>query len=171
MVLVGHSAGAHMIMQIIADPQYLAATGLEQPIHTYVKGAVGISGVYNIVRLANTSFYGTFVTNPPFGKFVEQLREASLGMTVTRVGAASPLARMPLLLINAQEDFHFHEDTKELKQWLNVAGNTSIQCHVIPKCNHFTIIQHLANASYNSNTTMQLIKDFVASNAEAIDPQ
>ncbi|KAF1775578.1 hypothetical protein PC129_g4968 [Phytophthora cactorum] len=167
LVLVGHSAGAHLVMQILADPQYLAATGMEQPVHTFVKGAVGISGVYNIVRLANTSFYGTLVTSPPFGERVEQWREASIGMTVARVGATSPFAKMPLLLVNAEEDFHFHEDAEELERWLIAAGNTSIQRHVVPNCNHFTIVQHLANDYPDSNPTIQLIKAFVA---EIADP-
>jgi alpha-beta hydrolase superfamily lysophospholipase len=122
-VLVGHSAGAHLVMQILADPQYLAAAGMDKPVDTFVKGAVGISGVYNIVRLANTSFYGTLVTNPPFGERVEQWREASIGMTATRVGSTSPLTKMPLLLVNAQEDFHFQEDAQELERWLAAAGN------------------------------------------------
>ncbi|KAG2834957.1 hypothetical protein PC111_g5619 [Phytophthora cactorum] len=143
LVLVGHSAGAHLVMQILADPQYLAATGMEQPVHTFVKGAVGISGVYNIWR------------------------EASIGMTVARVGATSPFAKMPLLLVNAEEDFHFHEDAEELERWLIAAGNTSIQRHVVPNCNHFTIVQHLANDYPDSNPTIQLIKAFVA---EIADP-
>lgn len=126
-MLVGHSAGAHLVMQVLADPQYLTAAGMEQPVDTFVKGAVGISGVYNIVRLANTSFYGTLVTNPPFGDRVEQWREASIGMTVTRVGSTSPLAKMPLLLVNAQEDFHFQEDAHELERWLIAAGNVRIR--------------------------------------------
>jgi len=124
-------------MQILADPQYLAAAGMDKPVDTFVKGAVGISGVYNIVRLANTSFYGTLVTNPPFGERVEQWREASIGMTATRVGSTSPLTKMPLLLVNAQEDFHFQEDAQELERWLAAAGNvrsvkktpSSLVCH------------------------------------------
>jgi len=113
-VLVGHSAGAHLVMQILADPQYLAAAGMDKPVDTFV---------YNIVRLANTSFYGTLVANPPFGERVEQWREASIGMTATRVGSTSPLTKMPLLLVNAQEDFHFQEDAQELERWLAAAGN------------------------------------------------
>lgn len=167
LVLVGHSAGAHLVMQLTADPQYLAAAGMEKSVGTFVKGVVGISGVYNIVRLANTSFYGTFVANPPFGERVEQWREASIGMTVTRVGSTSPLAKMPLLLVNAHDDFHFQDDSQELERWLNAAGNTSINRHVIPNCNHFTIIQHLANDDPGTTSpTMQLIQSFVAEVAD-----
>lgn len=60
-MLIGHSAGAHLVMQLLADPQYLRAVGMETDVSAFVKGAVGISGVYNIVRIANTAFYGSFV--------------------------------------------------------------------------------------------------------------
>ncbi|OWZ21488.1 Carbohydrate esterase [Phytophthora megakarya] len=169
LVLVGHSAGAHLVLQILADPQYLATAGMDKSVDTFVKGAVGISGVYNIVRLANTSFYGSLVTTPPFGERVEQWREASIGMTVTRAGATSPLVKMPLLLVNAQEDFHFQEDSLELERWLTAAGNASIQRHLIPNCNHFTIVQHLANEDVDTNPTMQLIKSFVTEITENND--
>ncbi|KAG7398165.1 hypothetical protein PHYBOEH_011574 [Phytophthora boehmeriae] len=166
LVLVGHSAGAHLVMQLLADPEYLQAAGTKDSIGTFVRGAVGISGVYNIVRLANTSFYGSFVTSPPFGERVELWREASIGSTTTRVGSTSPLNRMPLLLVNAQEDFHFQEDAQELERWLVAAGNARIQRHVVPDCNHFTIIQNLAEGNPAVDPTMKLIKVFVGEVAD-----
>eukprot|EP00644_Phytophthora_capsici_P019529 jgi/Phyca11/52214/gw1.691.1.1 len=36
LVLVGHSAGAHLVMQLTADPQYLAAAGMEKSVGTFV---------------------------------------------------------------------------------------------------------------------------------------
>ncbi|RLN97009.1 hypothetical protein BBJ28_00016629, partial [Nothophytophthora sp. Chile5] len=123
LVLIGHSAGAHLVMQILADPQYLRDAGLTKRADTFVKGAVGISGVYNIVRIANTAFYGSLVVNPAFGERVEQWREASIASTVTKVGPSSSLANIPLMLVNAQEDFHLQEDAQELEKWLVAAGN------------------------------------------------
>ncbi|RLN88986.1 hypothetical protein BBJ28_00023026 [Nothophytophthora sp. Chile5] len=123
LVLIGHSAGAHLVMQVLADPQYLRDAGLPKRADTFVKGAVGISGVYNIVRIANTAFYGSLVVNPAFGERVEQWREASIASTVTTVGPSSPLANIPLMLVNAQEDFHLQEDAQELEKWLVAAGN------------------------------------------------
>jgi acetyl esterase/lipase len=61
MVLIGHSAGAHLVMQVLADPQFLRGAGLDKPVEAVVKAAVGISGVYNIVRIANTAVYGELV--------------------------------------------------------------------------------------------------------------
>uniref|UniRef100_A0AAV1T1A3 Kynurenine formamidase n=1 Tax=Peronospora matthiolae TaxID=2874970 RepID=A0AAV1T1A3_9STRA len=163
LVLVGHSAGAHLVMLILADPQYLKAAGLDQPVDAFVKGAVGISGVYNIVRLANAPFFGSLVAQPPFGDRVEHWRQASIGATVTRIGATSPLLKMPLLLVNAQDDFHFRDDAQELARWLIAAGNPHVQRHVVTNCNHFSIIQHLAHDKPDNNTTMSLIQTFLAS--------
>ncbi|CAI5726499.1 unnamed protein product [Hyaloperonospora brassicae] len=166
MVLVGHSAGAHLVMLIVADPDYLQAAGLKQPVDAVVKGAVGISGVYNIVRLANAPFFGSLVAEPPFGDRVEHWRQASIMTTVTRVGSTSPLAKMPLLLVNAQDDFHFQQDAQELAHWLMAEGkNPNVQRHVVANCNHFSIIQQLAHDESNSNATMQLLETFLAHNA------
>ncbi|KAF4320116.1 hypothetical protein BBO99_00002451 [Phytophthora kernoviae] len=93
LVLVGHSAGAHLVMQILADPAYLQEAGMKDPVDTFVRGAVGISGVYNI---------------------------------------------------------------------------TNIQRHVVPDCNHFTIVQHLAEGDPDVDPTMKLIKAFVN---EVADPE
>lgn len=62
-MLIGHSAGAHLVMQLLADPQYLRLVGMETDVNAIVKCAVGISGVYNIVRIANTAFYGSLVVS------------------------------------------------------------------------------------------------------------
>lgn len=64
MVLVGHSAGAHLVMQVLADPQFMRDAGLNRTVAEVVKAAVGISGVYNIVRIANTAIYGDLVVRP-----------------------------------------------------------------------------------------------------------
>lgn len=58
MVLVGHSAGAHLVMQVLSNPLFLNECGLDVGVNTIVKGVVGISGVYNVVRLANAHIYG-----------------------------------------------------------------------------------------------------------------
>ncbi|TMW56418.1 hypothetical protein Poli38472_006428 [Pythium oligandrum] len=60
-VLIGHSAGAHLVMQLLANPDYLRECGVDEPVSRVVRGAVGISGVYNVVRIANASFYGPLV--------------------------------------------------------------------------------------------------------------
>lgn len=49
-------------MQLLSNPQYLADAGMAQEqVSKSIKGAVGISGVYNIVRVANTAVFGSLV--------------------------------------------------------------------------------------------------------------
>ena len=45
MVLVGHSAGGHLVTLLATDKKYLAAEGLETDV---IRGVIGISGVYHI---------------------------------------------------------------------------------------------------------------------------
>uniref|UniRef100_K3WGF2 BD-FAE-like domain-containing protein n=1 Tax=Globisporangium ultimum (strain ATCC 200006 / CBS 805.95 / DAOM BR144) TaxID=431595 RepID=K3WGF2_GLOUD len=161
LVLIGHSAGAHLVMQLLADPQFLRQVGVDEDVSTFVKGAVGISGVYNIVRMANASFYGSLVTTPAFGERVDQWREASVITALTKERDKSPLVKIPLLLLTAEEDFHFSEDAQELETWLVAAGHKSIQRKVIPKRNHFTILRDLT--AHRDDNAMQEITKFIQS--------
>ncbi|KAF1334700.1 Carbohydrate esterase, partial [Globisporangium splendens] len=157
LVLIGHSAGAHLVMQLLADPQFLRRVGADEDVSTFVKGAVGISGVYNIVRMANASFYGSLVTTPAFGERVNQWREASIITALTKEGSKSPLVEIPLLLLTAEEDFHFSEDAQELETWLVAAGHRK----VISKRNHFTILRDLT--AHRDDDAMQEITKFIQS--------
>lgn len=67
---------------------------------------------------------------PTFGERADQWREASVTSAVTKEGRKSPLARTPLLLLTAEDDFHFNEDADELATWLRAAG--SVRC--VPSC-------------------------------------
>lgn len=63
---------------------------------------------------------------PAFGERVDQWREASIISALTKEGKSSPLVRTPLLLLTAEEDFHFGEDAQELEKWLIAAGHVSV---------------------------------------------
>lgn len=39
--------------------------------------------------------------------------------------AVPPLSKIPLLLMNAEEDFELHQDAQELESWLLAAGHVS----------------------------------------------
>lgn len=53
-------------MQLLSNPQYLADAGMtKEQVAKSIKGAVGISGVYNIVRVANTAVFGSLVVREP----------------------------------------------------------------------------------------------------------
>lgn len=57
---------------------------------------------------------------------MDQWREASIISALTKEGKSSPLVRTPLLLLTAEEDFHFGEDAQELEKWLVAAGHVSV---------------------------------------------
>ena len=65
-VVVGHSAGAHLLLTLLSDGQYLREVGMEGAVGTRIRGVVGISGVYNIVRIANAALYGSLVVSTIF---------------------------------------------------------------------------------------------------------
>ncbi|TYZ59286.1 hypothetical protein PybrP1_006562 [[Pythium] brassicae (nom. inval.)] len=158
-VLVGHSAGAHLLLLLLADPQFLRAAGVEDDASAFVRGAVGISGVYNIVRLANAPFYGALVATPAFGERADQWREASVTSALTKERGKSPLTRTPLLLLTAEDDFHFGEDADELEKWLRAAGSSRVERKVIAKRNHFSILRELTENS--ADEAMQHISQFI----------
>lgn len=67
---------------------------------------------------------------------MNQWREASIISALTKEGKTSPLVRTPLLLLTAEEDFHFGEDAQELERWLVAAGNVSA-LRIFHKCGLF----------------------------------
>lgn len=152
-------------MQLLADPQYLRDVGLERSATEFVTCAVGISGVYNIVRMANTAFYGALVATPAFGERVDQWREASVTSALVKQSAASPLVHMPVLLLTANDDFHFGDDAAELASWLIAAGNARVERHVVAPRNHFTILGAItasgAAGSSGTDAAMAHITTFI----------
>lgn len=72
-------------------------------------------------------------TAPAFGERVDQWREASIISTLTKEGHSSPLVTTPLLLLTAEDDFHFGEDAQELEKWLVAAGHVSLCCLQCPR--------------------------------------
>lgn len=101
-VLCGHSAGAHLVATLLCDDPLLAEEGLED-LNGSVKGFIGISGVFNIQRLACNPI-GSLLVGPVFKDEGEGLLHASPCHRVARAPKDTPLAieQMPMLLLNAQ---------------------------------------------------------------------
>ncbi|KDO34216.1 hypothetical protein SPRG_19056 [Saprolegnia parasitica CBS 223.65] len=147
-IWVGHSAGAHTIMKMLLAPKTKAALPMPRAV-------VGIAGVYNIVRMANASVYGGLVVTPVFGANAQVWREASV-MQPTLQGVD---AMCPILLLNASDDLHLEDDSRELQQWFRDYGHERVAHHVVPETNHLSI---LGDVSGSSKTTA-LIADFIKS--------
>ncbi|CAK4107112.1 unnamed protein product [Aphanomyces euteiches] len=147
-ILMGHSAGAHAIVKLAMDP--ISFSNCPK-----LAGVIGISGVYNILRLSQASIFGSLVLDPAFGENVKSWREASV-MQPTCPATTD----LPVLLMHASEDFHFHEDALELKTWLETNGYAHVNVKEIPDCNHLSIIGNV-NADDPMSPTTQAICDFI----------
>ncbi|ETW05947.1 hypothetical protein H310_03581 [Aphanomyces invadans] len=134
-VLMGHSAGAHSVIKLALDD------GIDFPNCPQLTGVIGISGVYNIVRLSTASIFGSMALDPVFGVGVQARREASVLQPFAggsrRLGTK---AHLPILLLYAQDDFHLDDDALEVKAWLDSVGFTNVTSQEIPRVNHFSII-------------------------------
>ncbi|RHY07666.1 hypothetical protein DYB37_006509 [Aphanomyces astaci] len=122
-------------------------------------GVVGISGVYNIVRLSTASIFGSMALDPVFGHGVQVRRESSV-MQPSVASLGSMKKDLPMLLLYAQDDFHLDEDAIELKAWLNSLGFTHVACEEIPGTNHFTIIGNV-NTNLPPSRSTQAITKFI----------
>lgn len=71
---------------------------------------------------------------PVFGAKKETLYEAS------PISYAKQKTSFPLLILNAQNDFHLGRDTKEMVAALREAGS-EVSCATIPHTNHRSILE------------------------------
>jgi hypothetical protein len=62
------------MMDLLSNPSYLEEEGILNLAQASIRGIVGISGVYNIVRMANAPIYGSLVvSNVEFYSFILML--------------------------------------------------------------------------------------------------
>lgn len=158
-ILAGHSAGGHLALVLATQPTYLytafenfrpylTSSFYQQNPHIHdilvnkspialanvLRGIIGISGVYNIPRLA-TSPFGEMLINPAFGSQLIGWKKASpvhtvgLGYDSGQIISSSSSSlssiksfqlsgitsgNIPLLLMNAEQDFHLDQDAEEM---------------------------------------------------------
>lgn len=173
LVLAGHSAGAQLAMIAVAQRRWLEECGVTEPVHQFVKGVVGLCGVYNLPRLAHTPL-GPYIVEPAFGADPEGWRAASV---VHCAGPYSPLRKIPALLINAEDDFNLEQDAEELEARLHVARDSSdaevageraahaddgtgarVERAVVDGCNHVTLVGGIGQPG---DVTTDLLTNFV----------
>ena len=129
-VLVGHSAGAHLCSLTALDARYLKEHGLTPDA---IGGVVGVSGIYDLTRLGVT---GQLLFQDVFGVRDEQLRSASPALRVQGKPA-------PFLLLYAERDLPtFDYQTRRLESVLDKSGGT-VRSVEIPDRNHRNIIAGL----------------------------
>lgn len=183
-ILCGHSAGAHLATLLamrantgchsLGELSPAAVQRGRSPPAALrpVRGLIGISGVYNLLRIGNSPF-GPALTEPAFGRDEAVLRAASPPYALMDIAAAhaasqgaaadplssiaslpvhpdssvghrqgdsggnvgptqgdcdiSALASLPVLLLNASEDFHLASDAEELDMVLQLLRSQQLQ--------------------------------------------
>jgi acetyl esterase/lipase len=147
--LVGHSAGAHLCALLAAQPRWLAAAtaahhraGQPHSVghgghghgghHGPIAGVVAISGSFNLPRLAGAPLGGSLFTEPVFGSDPQALVDASplYGLSARH----SALCHVPVLLVNAEDDWFLGEDAAEMDAAIHTAqrGRQYAGPHSVP---------------------------------------
>jgi hypothetical protein len=146
----GHSAGAHLAALVLCDPQFLRKAMKEyeldyKEVERNLRGFIGMSGVYNLRRLAMSPL-AEITIGPAFFGDEDVTLEASPVHVLLRAHASQsdglpPLATLPLLLLNAESDFHLRQDTSELEIALDqLSMSTKRQSAVVSNRNHLSIM-------------------------------
>ena len=172
----GHSAGAHLAALVLSDPQYLRMAMQERAldydlIRKVLRGYVGISGVYNLRRLAMSPLAAVTI-GPAFrGKEdcdvtldaspVQVLLHAHNSIQKDHENnehSLPSLVSVPLLLLNAESDFHLAQDTLELLTALNHFSVSvpadelpARQSIIVPNSNHLSIMGEFGRGLMNVN--------------------
>ena len=129
-VLVGHSAGAHLSSLATLDATYLEEHGLTPDL---IGGVVAVSGVYDLTR---TGVTGQLLYQDVFGTGNEELRAASPAL---RVGSKPA----PFLLLYAAQDYPTADyQTRRLQGALAKSGGTVRSLEIADR-NHVNIIAGL----------------------------
>lgn len=128
-VLSGHSAGGHLAALVTLDTRYVEEVGLPED---FLKGAIPMSGVYDVARMNRLNFSRKLFLEPAFGVDETVWKDAS---PLNHVRAEAP----PFFLVNAQHDFTLLDDARRFGDALKEAG-VSVETYVAPETNHGTVI-------------------------------
>ena len=154
----GHSSGGHLAALVTLDERYLQQAGASA---AFIKGVIGISGIYNIKHFAGRNrLANRLMTRPAFGAD-PKIRDDASPVNHVRTGAP------PFLMINAAEDERLEEEAEELAALLRRAG-TEAETLIIPGTNHFTILSSVGN---RDDSLIERIVSFVKKNLTAISRQ
>lgn len=141
----GHSAGGHLAALVTLDTRYLKEVGLPPD---FLKGAIPMSGVYNVSRLAVLRSIRERLVLPAFGEDPQGWRDAS---PLHHVRADAP----PFLLLNAEQDWGLQAQTREFAAKLEAAG-VPVETAVTPGTTHVTVIARVGQEG--DVTTERLIR-------------
>lgn len=173
LALLGQSSGAHTVFYLLSHFYQSLARCQSSAISTEVPkpvGAVGISGPYDIVRLAQASnLWSPMVVGPVFGNSSERWREASPNYAFTDDDDDQDnlLHEIPIHLFYGSSDFHFEKDAQALAEKVTRGGKNPypVQCECIPDTNHWTIISSLLSSTESKEDEPTIERDTYLSKA------
>ena len=144
LVLMGHSAGAHIAAMLAFDPQWLAAVSMDA--HSDVAGLIGLAGPYDFLpirgRVLQRIFGGASRPETQPINFVTG-REA------------------PALLIAARRDTLVDPaNTRRLAETIRAKGGT-VEEREYGRVNHFTLVGSVAPGLRVLAPTLRDVTDFV----------
>lgn len=128
LVLVGHSAGAHLVTLVATNGRYLERYGLDP--HAVVTAVCGLSGVYSDRHLLDDYRGGKALLRSAFGLG----RDHRHCFPVYSASRRCP----PLLLVNAEHDYGLGWQARDLCVSVRAAGGYCNMC-VVPDSNHLTV--------------------------------
>lgn len=142
-VLVGHSAGAHLAAMLLAALWPVYADDLPA---TLVKGALGISGLYDLAPLLNAPFINNDLR-------LDAARAQRLSPVLMPPATAAPL----ITAFGALESAEFRRQTALIGEaWPSVVPRSL----PLPGANHLTVVDELANpASPLFDAALELVRD------------
>jgi acetyl esterase/lipase len=150
----GHSAGGHLASLATLDRRWLDARNVPR---NFIKGAVSISGIYNVSNPLESSIYSwgynkMYIT-PTFGTDVNFMNDHSPATHLQALDETLEEHHVPpFLVLNAGRDFTLEKDGRAFHAIFQAKG---LPCtyQSLPNESHGTISR--------SNETMTTIRDFL----------
>jgi len=141
-VLVGHSAGAHLAAMMLAALWPVYAADLPA---TLVKGALAVSGLYDLTPLLQTPFINDDLR-------LDEQRARRLSPAFIPAATAAPL----ITAVGALESSEFRRQTELIgRAWNSVL----LRSLPLPRTNHLTVMDELANpASPLFDAALELVR-------------
>jgi len=132
-VMMGHSAGAHITLLLSLDEKYLQQIN----VSTMPSAVIGISGVYNFGRLKKSGkFSEYFYVRPLLGNSDKDALIAASPLTYAK---KTPF---PIVLMHgSSHELHLPKDAKELFEKL-VERGAQVELRIVPGT-HITIISQM----------------------------
>lgn len=121
MVLMGHSAGAHLGLLAVCDPAYLRRARFPASAGARIVACVGVSGVYSGAMLYGSCIGRLIYFLPAFGHRARA--DDAFPLEQLRAAGSAPEAFPPaFLLVNAATDLGLDKHTDVMQQRLEHAG-------------------------------------------------